>query len=195
LSTQYQDIDRPGNFRGEIIDYGLMEFDSNSVAIAVEARIDEAWNDETKQWEDWRPYAMRATGNIFVIKKDGTINTKQVEALVQHAGWDGSLESIIDNSWHSKPCQFSVNSEVYKDQTRYRISWINDYNRAPGGLGQIAPNRVKELNAKFGGALRAVASNAKPIAKPNGKPSAPPAAKLKREPVTAENTPQDEVPF
>jgi len=191
--AQYQDIDRSGNFRGEIIDYGLTEQESGAVAVGIEVHIHECWNAETKEWEDWRQYApMRAVGYIYVIKKDGTLNDKQVQSLVQHAAWDGSFESIVNHTWQPSPVHIVVDADTYKGKVQYKINWLNDFDRQPGGIGQIASGRMKDLNAKYGSQLRAVAGSAKKQAVPNGKPAAPPPA---REKVTAENTPKDDIPF
>lgn len=190
-----QDIDRAGNFRGEIVDYGLSEQESGALAVSIEARIEECWDEENKEWVTWREYDIHAIGYIYVIKKDGTLNDKQVQALVQCAGWDGSFDSIADHSWQPTPCQFVVNEDNYNNQKRYRISWVNAYDRTPGALGQMSPDRVKQLSQKYGSQLRAVAGNAKPVAKPSGKPKAPsaPAKNQQPAPVAAESG--DDVPF
>lgn len=187
-------IDRTGDFRGAIVDYGLKEESSGSVAIVIEAKVESQWNEETKQWDSWQQYdEHRATGYVYIIKKDGSLNENQVKALCQFAGWDGDLASIAKNTWTPTPCQFKVETDEYQGQTRYRISWLNEYDRTPGGMGQVSDEKLKLLNQRFAGPLKAIASVAKKApAVPNGKPKPPAPA---RELVTAENTPKDEVPF
>ena len=45
-----QPVDRAGDFRGRIVEYGLREYDSGSVAIAIRAELDEMYADD--QWLD-----------------------------------------------------------------------------------------------------------------------------------------------
>lgn len=195
--------DREGVFRADILEYGLREFESGSVAISIRVRFREAWNGEG--WDDLTQYEdMEAHGSLFIIKKDGSINNSQVEALVEAAGWDGSMNSIVNATWTPTPCQVVIKAEDYKGQRQYRISFVNPYDRVPGGLSNIDPEKAKALETRFGSSLRAVAGNVKrnaapapaskmpAPAKPNGGAWKPPTA---NEPAPA-TVPQDsEIPF
>lgn len=155
-----QAIDRTGTFRGQISSYELREYQSKAVAVAVSADIHEAWNEETQEWEDWRQYDVEAKGDLFVIKKNGSPNQSQVEALIQYAGWNGDLESVAGDAWKPTPCQFDVQESEYKDVVTFRIAWINSYDRHPSA-GGVDAGRAKELQSLFGPKLRAVAGNVK----------------------------------
>jgi hypothetical protein len=125
------------------------------------------------------------------------VNEKQIEALVKCAGWDGNLSSLVDGSWTPTPLQVSVEEDTYKEQTRYRIAWLNPVDRTPGGgsLSNIDTSNVKALEARFGSPIRAIVGSAKRNAAPTtGKPPAPPKPAA-RQPVPAGAGAGDEIPF
>jgi hypothetical protein len=171
-----QPIDRIGDFRGSIIDYGLKEVDSGAVAVSLVVSITEMWDPANKEWGAWDEYQQEATGDVWIIKKDGGgVNENGSQSLVRNAGWNGDLLSIINKTW--EPCRiaFSVVRDVYKDVARFKIGFINDFNRAPGAAGNVTPDKAKELATRFGAQLRAIAGNAKRNAPAtNGTPPKPP---------------------
>lgn len=170
-------IDRAGDFRGEILQFGLQEYDSGAVAIDITARILDAWDREAGEWEDWRQYDCQALGRLFVVKKNGSLNDGPIKSLVAFAGWDGNLESIVNGTWQPTPCAFTIEEDIYKTETRYRIGFVNDYNRTPGGQGNVDAEKAKAIQAKYGSQIRAIAGNVARTstdAKPTGKPKAPP---------------------
>lgn len=171
------EIDREGNFQVEITEYGLreMEAPSQAVCVPIKATITAAWNGEA--WEDWRAYQVEASGDIWIGKTDGKTNDKQIEALIKHAGWDGSLAALIDKTFKPTPCSVTVTKDEYKGKVRYRISWLNAFDSVPGGsVSNVDADKVKGLEARFGQTLRALAGNVKRNAPPaNGsRPPAPP---------------------
>ena len=138
------------------------------------ARLEQIWNPETGQWDDWGQYEMIAEGTIWVVKKDSSANQPAIESLVKCADWTGNLEDVTSGIWQPTPCQVVVNREVYKEQERFKISFLNEYDRTPGGVGNVSPERAKQLQAKFGAQFRALAGNAaRNAAIPAGKPPAP----------------------
>lgn len=169
-----QQCDRDGNFRGRFTEYGVKEQDSGAVAVQVVCALDEYWQDG--EWFPWAEYDMEAYGDLYVVKKDGSLNHNQVEALVKHAGWDGNFESLAKGTWQPLACQVVVNSDEYKGNVRHRVSFVNGYDAVPGGrVNPLDPAKAKALQAKFGGELRALAGNSQRSAapKPGGKPPAP----------------------
>jgi hypothetical protein len=193
------DIDRVGDFQACIYEYGLQEYDSGAVAIAAKATISAMWNPDAESWDDWTSYDVEALGYLFIVKKDGTVNDKQVDALVNHCGWDGNIASIINATWQPTPCQVKIAPNTYNGETTYRISFLNAFDRVPGGsFGNVDVVKAKELEARHGAALRAIVGNAKRgTAPPNGKsrPASPPkahaAAASKAEVASA----KDDLPF
>lgn len=153
-----QQIDREGTFRGNIVAATLREADSGAQAVSLTVAITEMWVPEESTWEDWRQYDVEASGDIWVIKKDTTVNEAQVRALVDHAGWDGRFASVLDGTWKPRPVQVVVQEDTYKDRTRYRVAWVNAHDGTPGG-GNVSPEKAKALEAKYGAQMRALAGN------------------------------------
>jgi hypothetical protein len=203
MSTQMVAVDRTGDFRAEIKSYGLQKAESGAVGVRIQAHLVEMFNEETKDWEDWRDYNVEAWGTSWIIKKDGTVNQNAVDALVKYAGWDGSLKTIGENGWVPTPCQVSIGSEEYNGETQFRVSFINAWDRVPGAnIGNVTSDDLKALENRFGSSLRAVVGNIKrntsPPAPANGKggPKPPPAAKQPAmETVPPAANEDDEIPF
>jgi hypothetical protein len=194
-----------GTFRGQITSYGINSAESGAVAINITVGITEIFHEG--EWFDWTAENMEVSGDIWVVKKDNTINEKQVRALVDFAGWDGSFVSVSSGTWQPTPVQISVDEDTYKNVTRYKISWVNAYDSTPGG-GNVSPEKAKEFQTRYGSQLRALVGSAKTAATSpaTGKPTKP-AVKPKAAPAPAEQLPLpprgeqltaeqlDEVPF
>ena len=204
-----QPIDREGTFRGRITSYGVYEpgkDGSKSVAIGITVAIDEMFDRETEEWQDWREYQLEAEGNVWIIKKDGSINQKTAEKFMATTGWNGDLASVANGTFEPRPCGISVERDEYRNEVRFRIAWVNDYDSTPGGGGFADAERTKQLQSQFGNQLRAIAGNVKRNApKPAGKPADPPkpaatepAAEPPAEPAAEpvpEPVPGDDIPF
>ena len=184
-----------GTCRGSIISYELGGSSSKAVPINVVARIDEYWDLAEQAWKDCRSHEFEVGGALWVIKKDGSLNANQIEALAQHAGWDGDLTSIVHETWKPTPCAFTVQEDNYKDEARFRIAWLNDYERVPTA-GTISAEKAKALQNQYGSQLRAVVGNIarNSISPPSEGPSpvASPSQSLAEEAKTVEG---DDIPF
>jgi hypothetical protein len=191
--------------RVNIVEYALKEMDSGAVAIGIRCQIIEWFGTPEgggdKVWFDWREYGEEVTGDIWIVSgkdKGNKLLEKAIESLVNHAGWDGTLESVSNGTWQPTPCQVSVKKENYKGTDYFKASFVNDYNRTPGALAAgVKPEKAKELQNRFGSQLRAIVGNkmrnqAPPSA--GSKPPAPPQAK--REVAAAASKPGDDgIPF
>lgn len=166
------EVNTTGNFQCHILEYGLREADSGAVGVYIKVRLTTWW--ENGEWNNWEEGAY-AIGVLWVIKKDKTTNTPQVEALCKYAGWNGDLESVASQAWKPTPCQVVVNSDEYMGKIKYRISYVNALDSTPGGnIGSLSSDRAKELQAQHGSSLRAIAGNARRNTAPsNGGPAAP----------------------
>lgn len=169
-----QPVDREGIFRGTITEYGLKEMESGAVAVSIKAKLDEFY--QADAWHPWAEYEQEAQGDIWVLKKDnGGPNDKAIASLVRCAGWDGEFTSITNETWKPTPAQFVVKREEYNGQTRFKIAFVNEFDRSPSGsMGNVDQAKAKELQARFGSQLRAIVGNSKRAAPPNGSPPAPP---------------------
>jgi|WetSurMetagenome_2_1015567.scaffolds.fasta_scaffold94728_3 hypothetical protein len=179
-----QPINQEGAFRGLITEYALFEPKSGAVGLNIKAAIHEAWDEENQAWGDWREFEVEAEGCIWIIKKDGSINEEGAESVVKFSGWNGDLATVTDGTWKPRACAFTVKKDVYKDQTRFRIAYVNDPERIPGGMGNVSPERAKELSMKYGSQFRALAGNAaRNATTPAGKPKLPAKPSKKPAPV------------
>lgn len=200
MSEQMNECDRAGIFRAEITDYGLRDTDkSQSVAVSIRAVLTECFHEG--EWHDWRPYNMHASGDLWIIGKEGNVFDEKVQSIVRHAGWDGTIESIVNHTWQPTPCQVSTEADTdKKGTTRYRIGFVNDFHRTPGQVSSVGAKKAAALAARFGAPLRALAASAKRGTPPaNGsKPSVPPPPKAPPVAATATAAPPvqgDGIPF
>jgi hypothetical protein len=175
---------------------GLKELESGSVSIALKATLLEYWNGE--EWLPWSDYGMEAEGDVWIVKKNGELNQPAIESLMKWAGWDGNLESIANSTWQPNPVQVSVKKDDYKGSVRYKIAFVNDFDRTPGQLSNVTPDKLAALQTRFGSQLRAIAGNTK---RNNGSTQArpatppPPAARPTPPPVSAPFGGGGDVPF
>lgn len=174
-----QELNWEGNARGEIVEYGISEMETGAVAVNIAVKIHDYWDTEAKAWVDCREADYLVRGDIWVVKKDKSLNQSQVEALCQHAGWDGDITALVQGTWKPTPCSVVITKDTYREEVRYRVAWLNAYDRTPGALGTMTPEKAAVLNATYGSQFRALAGNARrqqqqPAA---GKPAAPPLAK------------------
>lgn len=203
-----QPCDREGNFKAHILDYGIRKADSGAIAVTIKAQLMALWDSEQQDWIPWSEYDQEAWGDIWVVKKDGSLNENAVKSLINHAGWDGTLESIANKTWQPADCQVQIQENKYQGETTYRVSFVNDLERIPGGINSLSQQEVGALAAQYGAPLRALAGTAlnakKSAPKPGSRPAAPPkkpAAKPADVPVDSAGDPLpedrsgDEIPF
>lgn len=200
MSVEYTPVDREGTFRADIIGYGLKEMESNAVAVNVHVVLTEAWDDANAAWVDWREYNVDAYGDIWIVKKDGTVNKKSAQSLVDCTGWDGDTEAIVNQTWKPTPCQVIIKRDEYEGKVRFNVAFLNEFDRTPGAnLGNVTPEKAKVLATKFGSQFRALVGNRiRNTAPPaTDKPKAPPP--VNRPPEFATHGPdgkaRDGIPF
>ena len=168
--------DREGFFRAHIEEYGCRDQESGAVCLSVKAKLLQIWSEEEKAWSDWGQYDMEAYGDLWLVKRDGTLNKLQVQALAQHCGWDGNFLGLTNGEWEPKDCQVAIKRDEYENVVRFRIAFVNDYHRIPGALGNIDEARARSLQTRYGSELRAIVGNAKrnAVTVPSGAPPIPP---------------------
>lgn len=190
-------VDREGTFRAQITEYGVKEMDSGSVAVSIVAKLLEWWDGE--QWHPWESYEQEASGDVWVVKKTGDLNDRQIEALVKHTNWDGELTSVSQRTWIPCACQVTIREEEFNKNKYMKINFLDAYDRTPGSIKSAAsPEKVAELQNRFGSQLRALTGSMKRNAAPapNTAPKAPPPPAKKPDPFAAGvNANGDSVPF
>ena len=181
------DCDRAGNFKAEIIEYGMKEFPTGSVAVQIKVSLKEMWDNENEEWLPWEDYGMESYGSIFVVKKDGTLNDTGIKSLMSNAGWNGDFDAIAKRTWAPSMCQVSVKAETYENNLYHKVAFVNHINSVPGSMGMLADDKIKDLNARFGSSLRAMYGSAKQSSAPTkGKPPAPPMSRKNSAAVNAQ---------
>ena len=145
------ELNREGFFRGRIEEFGVREEDSKAIGIALRVRVTEEWNAEYEQWFDIAKDFEDALGVIYIKRKDGALSDRNVHALVKFAGWSGRISDIHEGLWMPKEIQIVVKKNEYKGKTTYRIAFVNDYNRQPGGsaLSNVTLERAAEIQASM----------------------------------------------
>lgn len=195
MSQQANRLDRAGIFKAKPFQWGVRP-SKNSKAVSVEIGFLIQAQLEGDTWTPWEGYDdYTVFGWFFIVKKDGGINTTQVEQLSKSLGWNGDLREF------QKPApdtvvQITVKENDFNGEITFKADWINPVDHIPGG-GGAAPAEVNQLQSQFGSLLRAAASGA---VKANPKPAAPkPAAPKAPAPVappTADDIPLKEAgPF
>lgn len=150
-----------GHYRAKIIDYGLKEMkDSGAVAVTIRcallARFEQISGDETGWVEATEPTT--CDGDVWIIsnadKRNAPIEVN-IQALINHAGWDGELASVVEQTWKPWPCQVTVKGEAYKGRVYYKASFINSWNAEPhSGLNKVTATKLRELELRYGDTLR-----------------------------------------
>lgn len=187
-------VDREGTFRAEIVEYGFSEMESGSKCVNLKVKLLEFYNKAEDEWQPWAEYDMEADGSVWVVNKKGETLENAVKSLATFAGWDGDIESLVNNSWQPTKCAVVIQPNTYNNETKLKISFVNDWNRKPGATGNATPESAKAAQARYGAQFRAIAGNAKrngsapPSKGPPSPPPAPPPAPDKR-------TTESSIPF
>lgn len=166
-------IDREGTFRAYPSDWGVKDAkDTASVAVSIKFRIVSMWDGQ--EWHDWTQYGEYFTqGDFWFIKRDGTVNERNVRDLHAAIGWDGDPGSIEDADFSQHGVQVVVQPDTYKGKTLMKAAFINGWNADPsGGVRTVDKAAIASLRTKYGSQLRAIVG-AKAPAKPTGKPAMP----------------------
>lgn len=162
-----------GRFRGNIVDYSLFESsnsESQSVGVKIVVSLKDIWQDG--EWQDISDHNFTTSGLINVVKRDGKINQRQVECLIEYAGWSGRFSHIVEREWHPNPIGVTVEENHWDGKVEYRINWINAFDDAGESGGGATVDVANGLDTRFGSIMRGMASNAqRNSAKPTGKPT------------------------
>lgn len=181
-------LDREGVFKAAPISWGVNRSDnSQSIALVVEYKILAQY--EGGDWTSWESYEDHTIhGYHYVIKRDGNLNQKTFENLVECIGWGGSFRDT-ELPPPAVVCQITVAAEEYNGKTTLKVQWINTEDYTPGP-STLPPGELSNLDNRYGSLMRAAASASgkKPAAK-KAAPAPKPAAVA-----TAEDD-KDDLPF
>lgn len=156
-------VQSEGIYRAYPAAWAVEQVKSGAVQLAVQFSIT-----DVKEKGEWvvMEQPEEITGYFYIVKKDGTLNDRQIQSIKDALGWDGvSFANLASGDWSGTQVQITVGSEVYEGKKRLKVQWLNhrDY-EGGGGVGQTDPQIVSSLDTRFGSALRATAGTAKPAA-------------------------------
>lgn len=173
-------LDRPGTFKALPMSWDIATSEaSKSVALVIQFKVLEFLT--TKGWEDWRGFAdQEITGYFYIVKKDGTPNTVQIDALYRAIGWNGDISlQTLRREPAETPCQIVVEIENYNGKEKLKVKWINPEDFTPG-IRQSDDATVQDVNKVYASQLRAAAAAAAKAAGPAKPAASPPPAAKKR---------------
>lgn len=154
-------LDRAGRFKARVSAWGVKPSQqSQSIAIHLDFIVTAAWNGS--EWESWEEYEPQTvSGDFYVVKKDGQINTTTVDQLAASIGWAGNLELSgveppdVEVQITAKEESFQARSG--ETMTVVKASWIDPGDFVPAANVADAGTE-KALNQQFGSLLRAAAA-------------------------------------
>jgi hypothetical protein len=156
-------IDRPGSFRGNIIDRGISATKNGYPQLVLQLQATEHYDEQNEVWEDWSQYdETEATAYICLFGSNGkpTLGVAQAQRAL---GWDGaSLMELQTNTTVTK-AQWRMENNVYDGVTRLRVGCVDAYDAEPGRkVCKLDAADIRKLDAKYAAALKAIGGGPKP---------------------------------
>ncbi|WP_413936937.1 hypothetical protein [Nitrospira sp. BLG_1] len=100
-------------------------------------------------WTDIKDGVYCAEGTVWFIKANGDKREDVIENLRLATGWDGTMEQLLgetETPWVPLDVEITVKKEVYKEQERYKIAFVNAITEGPGAVpvGKTTAEKLKE---------------------------------------------------
>lgn len=166
-----QEIEEEGTYRGYPFEWGIQTFEATqSVALKIRFCVHQRWHPKERCWSQEWPIGWFVDAQVWLVKKDGSLNNAAVTNLQKCGLWNGDWDQFST----PPPNVFSlidVQAETYEGKTRYRGAWVNPDAPEPATRGSLAPadpELLKSLRSRFQGATRAIAGGS-----PAGTPPVP----------------------
>lgn len=167
-------VDSVGYYRGRPLEaFVKYSSKSESVGIAMTLLCTEKYVDG--QWCDWtlddqkNPIEFTCPITVWVVGADGKPIEANVKRVCEVLGWDGNFDTFNDHDWAARQLQWDVVADDYNGITQFKGNWIMPYDAIPGQSGKADADKVRQIAAKYGPQLRAIASG---VARPQA-PSSP----------------------
>lgn len=169
--------DREGRFKAAVVERGVGESGQNNLAtFACEFKLlEELVNGEFLPLDQ----DFEITGYFFLEKKDGSLNTSQIDALKRAFGWDGRDPFWLqDADMADRIVQVKLAFEEYEGKQKLKVRYVDAEDATGGGVRKADDQVRKSMNSRLGSKFRALAGGTPaPAPKPAGKPTAPAASK------------------
>lgn len=169
-----------GMFRGHILSSAVGLTKNEYPQCIMELQAEEIYEkgDEGGLWLPHEDPGETIYAYLVLVDRNGgmTKNAEQVQAAL---GWSGkSFAELNDTDYSNVLIQFRVEENTYNGNTSLQVSWINPHDADPSrGVSKLDKAAIKNLNAKYGAALRSFGkkTSSKPAATPaeTPKPKAP----------------------
>lgn len=181
-------IDRPGAFRGNLLQWAVNETRNGNPQFVAEFAgleyyvegADElaAFEMTEPGWINWADYDQSILGYLVLFNDKGPL--LNYEQLQKALGWDGaSFASLAQGDWSGKQLLFRVDWHEYDGKTSLQVQWVDAYDADPvRSLRALDANGLKDLDSKFGGMMSSGKAKAAP-ARVAGTPTPPTATKPK----------------
>ena len=119
-------IDRPGTFRGKLLDWGVSESRGGFPQFVARFAALEYWDEEANQYMPWAEYGQEMQGYFVLYGKDEKgawkelLNAKQIKEAL---GWDGlSFESLANGDYSETLVLFRVEDSEYNGNRSLKVS-------------------------------------------------------------------------
>jgi hypothetical protein len=166
-------IDRPGSFRGNIIDRGVGQTKNLYPQLILQLQATEKWDEENSVWVEWPYEEVEATAYMCLFGGNGKA-TLGVQQAMKALNWDGSSLMALQEDTSVEQIQWRMENNTYEGTTRLQVAWIDAYDAEPGRkVRKLDAADIKKLDAKYAAALKAIGGGPKPK---SAKPAAPKAA-------------------
>jgi hypothetical protein len=164
-------IDRPGTFRGTLIEWGVSETKNGFPQFVAKLKADEYYDETTGEWVAWGEFDQEITAFLVLYSLDQKtgqwtelLNAKQLQKAL---AWDGQdFQVLAEGDYAKTRVLVRVEEHEYNNVTKLQVSWIDTADADPvRKLQKFDTEKLKGLNAKFAGVINKPAAPAKAPAK------------------------------
>ena len=171
--------DRGGSFKGVVV-YAALTKTAKQGLPQLEFNVEcRQWREPGGKWHDVGYYNWSIRGKLVLVSSRGEPNIISIEQAMEVFGWDGqsfsSLDAICQRA-SQIPCLIYVEPHQYEGKEYMEIRSIHNPDWEPPRK-TAAPKEVRDWDAAYGSALRALPKKAVPQPAPPPPPPPPKPAK------------------
>lgn len=187
------ELQQTGNFRARVLKVGCKEEESGAVMAYFSYEIIAECLPSGEWTPDWNPGYTVEGSECFVSGKDkgNEIMEDTMRRVGKALGWTGNTDELQNTDWSNIPVHISVKSEVYKEKTRFKASWLSPNGSPFGGAIRASDDAgLASLKKKYGRDFTSLLKDVKPPTAGAAKPMA-----LAGRPAEAQPPAGDDIPF
>lgn len=150
--------DRGGSYKGVVTSAAITKTQKQGLP-QLEFNVEcHEWRSPEGRWHHVSEYGWSIRGRLILLSGKGEPNAISIEQAMEVFGWDGnsfaSLEAIASKA-NQVPCRIYVEPKTYEGKEYMEVKSIHHPDWEPGIQGAETKD-IKDWDAMFGGALRAV---------------------------------------